>query len=185
MVGRSRRRSSSSAVGSPASACAKRLAKHGVAVSLVDRHDYNQFQPLLYQVATAQVDDVRHRAAAARACSPASPRRGDHGRHRRDRPGDEDGHERRRHHVRRRLSRRSRSGREPNFFHTPGAAEHAFPLYSVDDAERLRSRLLTVLEAAHRDPTTRRPRRAELRDRRRRGDRRRDCGCARRHASTA
>jgi NADH dehydrogenase len=43
-------------------------------------------------------------------------------------------------------------GTEPNFFHTPGAAEHAFPLYSVDDAERLRSRLLTVLEAANRDP---------------------------------
>ena len=37
-------------------ACAKRLAKHGVAVSLIDRHDYNQFQPLLYQVATAQVE---------------------------------------------------------------------------------------------------------------------------------
>ena len=37
-------------------ACAKQLAKHGVQVSLIDRHDYNQFQPLLYQVATAQVD---------------------------------------------------------------------------------------------------------------------------------
>src|SRR3954447_17239286 len=36
-------------------ACAKRLAKHGVHVTVVDRHDYTQFQPLLYQVATAQV----------------------------------------------------------------------------------------------------------------------------------
>ena len=45
-------------------------------------------------------------------------------------------------------------GTEPNFFHTPGAEEHAFPLYSVDDAERLRSRLLTVLEDAHRDPSS-------------------------------
>ena len=37
-------------------ACAKHLAKHGVRVTLIDRHDYNQFQPLLYQVATAQVE---------------------------------------------------------------------------------------------------------------------------------
>ncbi len=37
-------------------ACAKHLSKHGVHVTLVDRHDYNQFQPLLYQVATAQVN---------------------------------------------------------------------------------------------------------------------------------
>src|SRR6476660_417820 len=37
-------------------ACAKHLAKHDVPVTLIDRHDYNQFQPLLYQVATAQVE---------------------------------------------------------------------------------------------------------------------------------
>ena len=37
-------------------ACAKRLSKHGVQVILVDKHDYTQFQPLLYQVATAQVN---------------------------------------------------------------------------------------------------------------------------------
>src|SRR5690242_2082304 len=41
-------------------ACAKELAKHDVAVTLLDRHNYHQFQPLLYQVATAQlaVNDV-------------------------------------------------------------------------------------------------------------------------------
>src|SRR3954467_9341442 len=37
-------------------ACAKQLSKHGVHVTVVDRHDYTQFQPLLYQVATAQVN---------------------------------------------------------------------------------------------------------------------------------
>jgi NADH:quinone reductase (non-electrogenic) len=37
-------------------ACAKHLAKHGVSVTVIDRHDYNQFQPLLYQVAPAQVE---------------------------------------------------------------------------------------------------------------------------------
>ena len=37
------------------------------------------------------------------------------------------------------------AGSQPNFFHTPGAEEHAFPLYSLDDAQRLRSRILGVL----------------------------------------
>ena len=36
-------------------ACAKELAKHGARVTLVDRNDYHQFQPLLYQVATSQL----------------------------------------------------------------------------------------------------------------------------------
>ena len=35
-------------------ACAKELAKHGVRVVVIDRNNYHQFQPLLYQVATAQ-----------------------------------------------------------------------------------------------------------------------------------
>ena len=43
-------------------------------------------------------------------------------------------------------------GTEPNFFGTPGADTYAFPLYSVDDAERLRSRLLKMLEDVNRDP---------------------------------
>ena len=37
-------------------ACAKRLAgKKGVRVTLVDKNGYHQFQPLLYQVATAEL----------------------------------------------------------------------------------------------------------------------------------
>ena len=36
-------------------ACAAELAGNGVEVTLVDRHDYPQFQPLLYQVATSQL----------------------------------------------------------------------------------------------------------------------------------
>ena len=35
--------------------CARELAKHDVAVTLLDRHNYHQFQPLLYQVATAEL----------------------------------------------------------------------------------------------------------------------------------
>ena len=65
------------------------------------------------------------------------------------------------------------AGSQPNFFRTPGAEEHAFPLYSLDDAQRLRSRILGVFEEADRDPRADRPGRAELRRRRRRADRRR------------
>ena len=45
------------------------------------------------------------------------------------------------------------AGAQANFFNTPGAAEHTFPLYSLADAERLRTRILTVFEDADRDPT--------------------------------
>ena len=38
------------------------------------------------------------------------------------------------------------AGAQANFFGTPGAPEHALPLYSVNDAERLRARLLDVLD---------------------------------------
>src|SRR5947199_3849685 len=36
-------------------ACTKELAKHGVEVTLLDSNNYHQFQPMLYQVATAQL----------------------------------------------------------------------------------------------------------------------------------
>ena len=45
------------------------------------------------------------------------------------------------------------AGSQPNFFRTPGADEHAFPLYSLDDATRLRSQILGVFEMADRDPS--------------------------------
>ena len=44
------------------------------------------------------------------------------------------------------------AGSQANFFRTPGADQHTFPLYSLDDAERLRSRILQVFEDADRDP---------------------------------
>ena len=43
-------------------ACARRLAgQEGVRVTLLERNGYHQFQPLLYQVATAELtpDDIR------------------------------------------------------------------------------------------------------------------------------
>jgi NADH dehydrogenase len=43
------------------------------------------------------------------------------------------------------------AGSQPNFFGTPGA-EHAFPLYSLDDADRLKARIIGVFEEADADP---------------------------------
>jgi NADH:quinone reductase (non-electrogenic) len=36
-------------------ACARELGDDGIDVTLVDRNDYHQFQPLLYQVASSQL----------------------------------------------------------------------------------------------------------------------------------
>ena len=45
------------------------------------------------------------------------------------------------------------AGSRPNFFRTPGAEEHALPLYTVDHAKALRTRLIQVFEAADADPS--------------------------------
>ncbi|MGH1562998.1 NAD(P)/FAD-dependent oxidoreductase [Mumia sp. DW29H23] len=128
-------------------ACALQLADEGVPVTLVDRNDYHQFQPLLYQVASSQlpaediarphrtifketegVEVVTERVAAAdlagRMLTLADGRRleGSH--------------------------LVMAAGSRPNFFHVPGAAEHTFPLYSVADAERLRLHLQGLLQGA-------------------------------------
>jgi len=44
------------------------------------------------------------------------------------------------------------AGSQANFFNTQGAEQHSFPLYSLEGAERLRSRVLSVFEDADRDP---------------------------------
>ena len=132
--------------------CAHELAHKHIDVTLIDKNDYHQFQPLLYQLATAQlaVTDI------------ARPLRGIFAKSK---------------HVRvitgtvtdvdvstRTVSMQDgpditgdtlvlAAGAQPNFFDTPGASDHAFPLYSVDDAERLRSRLLGVFDSADRDPS--------------------------------
>ncbi|MGK2927989.1 MAG: NAD(P)/FAD-dependent oxidoreductase, partial [Acidimicrobiales bacterium] len=43
-------------------------------------------------------------------------------------------------------------GSSTNYFGVDGAAEHAFPLYTLGDAVRLRNRVLQQFEAADRDP---------------------------------
>jgi NADH:ubiquinone reductase (H+-translocating) len=44
------------------------------------------------------------------------------------------------------------AGSQANFFGTAGAKENAFPLYSIQDAQRLRSRILTAFEDSDREP---------------------------------
>jgi NADH dehydrogenase len=132
--------------------CAKELAKHDIAVTLIDRNDYHQFQPLLYQVATAElatndvarplraifkkdptVDirraEVTHVDPATRTVTTADGQTytGDY--------------------------LVLAAGSQPNFFGTPGASEHSFPLYTVRDAQALRTRLLEVLEEADANPS--------------------------------
>jgi NADH dehydrogenase len=133
-------------------ACARRLAgQPGVRVTLLDRNSYHQFQPLLYQVATAELtpDDVRFdldgmfrghdnvevRAAEVVVADPqaASLTLADGG----VVAGD---------------VVVLAAGSQPNFFHTPGADRFTFPLYSLQDAERVRSRVLQLFEDASAKP---------------------------------
>jgi NADH dehydrogenase len=133
-------------------ACAKRLADDPrVRVTVLDKAGYHQFQPLLYQVATAELtgrditfdlDRVfgKHATIDARAAevTSADPQTATV-----TLAGGET------------VSGDVlvlAAGSQPNFFHTPGAAEHAYPLYSVDGARRVRSRMLQLFQDASQRP---------------------------------
>jgi NADH dehydrogenase len=132
--------------------CAKRLADHeGVRVTLLDRNNYHQFQPLLYQVATSQLPSSdtafslrklfrKHPNVDVKMAEVATVDPVHHT------VTTTDGTQHRGDVV------VVAAGSVPNFFHTPGAADHALPLYSLTDAQRLRSRMIAVFEAADRDP---------------------------------
>ena len=123
-----------------------------VDVVVIDKRDYHTFQPLLYQLATGlletttvghslrdlvkkQDNAVIHKAAVESI--------------------DLDGRE-----VRfEGLEPLTYDylvlglGAEVNFFGTEGAAEHAFPMYTLPDAVRLKEHVLGRWEAADRDPS--------------------------------
>jgi NADH dehydrogenase len=130
---------------------AEQLGHVPVEVTLIDRHNYHTFQPLLYQVATSLLnaedvgapvrsmfrhqDNVTFRMATVTGV---------------DVPGQkiqlEDGKQ---------ISYDYlvlAGGATVNYFNTPGAAEHAFPLYTLTNAVELRNRILERFEAADRDP---------------------------------
>jgi NADH dehydrogenase len=133
-------------------ACARELAKRDdIAVTLVDRNDYHQFQPLLYQVATSMLPGGNIAYPLRRIAAEYTgfqAKRGDVvavdpvAKTATTRTGE----------VYEGDYLVLAAGSQPNFFGTPGA-EHAFPLYSLDDAERLRVRIIQAFEEADRDPS--------------------------------
>jgi NADH dehydrogenase len=128
---------------------AQKLAKSEVDVVVVDKRDYHTFQPLLYQVATGLLEqpavghplrDLFHKQDNVRV--------------RQDSVTEID--------LEAREARFAELdpvrydylvlglGAEVNFFGVAGAAEHAFPLYTLSDAVRLRNHILRLWEAADR-----------------------------------
>jgi NADH dehydrogenase len=129
------------------------LAKHPhhARVTLIDRHDYHQFLPLLYQVATFELagDDVGvDLSALFRRRDSVTFVQGE------VTAADPDTHA-----VTQDDGRTIQGdylvlagGSQANFFGTPGS-DLVYPLYSLDDARRLRSRILELFEGAERDGT--------------------------------
>ena len=131
---------------------ALKLKDADVDVVLVDRHDYHTFQPLLYQLATGLLettavghslrDLVKDQDNAVVHTAPISG-----------------------------IDLASKEvrfeglqtiaydylvlalGAEVTFFGTEGAAEHAFPMYTLPQALRLKNHVLERWEAADRDPS--------------------------------
>ncbi|WP_336714834.1 NAD(P)/FAD-dependent oxidoreductase [Arthrobacter sp. USHLN218] len=131
-------------------AAAGKLGHRGIRVLLIDANNYHQFQPLLYQVAASQTGvsavarplrsefrgnkgvriltaEVTSVDSATRTVTTADGSR-----------------------YQGRILVLS-VGAVPNFFNTPGAAEHAYPLYSLADATKLSSALIRALDEADRD----------------------------------
>jgi NADH dehydrogenase len=130
---------------------AKNLRKSDVDVVLVDGHDYHTFQPLLYQVATGLLEqpavghpirDLFHKQDNVRV---HQDRVTGIDLDAREVSFDELARERYDYLV-------LALGAEVNFFGVDGAAEHAFPLYTLADAVRLKDHVLERWEAADRNP---------------------------------
>jgi NADH dehydrogenase len=132
-------------------AVARHLEKLPVEVTLIDRQNYTTFQPLLYQVATSGLN----------AADVAHPVRGLFHRQRNlhVQRGEVTGVDWDRRHVRLADDRTVAFdhlvlavGAVATWFGVPGAAEHATPLYTLDDAVQVRNHVLERFEAADADP---------------------------------
>ncbi|MGA2520124.1 MAG: NAD(P)/FAD-dependent oxidoreductase [Acidimicrobiales bacterium] len=130
---------------------AHHLARHPVQVTLVDRHNFHTFQPLLYQVATAGLDpaDVAYPVRTIFGRDPNVTFR--HGRvesvdlaARRLALGDGTTLDYDQLVV--------ATGATTGFFGVPGAAAHGLPLYTLADARHVRDQVLGCLEAADARP---------------------------------
>ena len=130
---------------------ARKLRKADVDVVMIDGHDYHTFQPLLYQVATDLLpqgtvghplrdlfdDQTNARVHTTEVTSVDLDKR-EVGFAEMD-PLEYD-------YLVLAL------GAEVNFFGVKGAVEHAFPLYTLADAVRLREHILEQWEAADKNP---------------------------------
>jgi NADH:ubiquinone reductase (H+-translocating) len=132
--------------------CARQLVVHpDIHVTLIDKNNYHEFKPLLYQVATSALSteevastfrsyfkgksNIDVKMAEVIAIDPTTQvvqtKEGEHY------YGD---------------FLVLATGSVVNFFDTVGAEKNAFPLYTLNDAERLRSRIIAVFEDADRNP---------------------------------
>jgi NADH:quinone reductase (non-electrogenic) len=130
---------------------AQKLKDADAEVVLVDRHDYHTFQPLLYQLGTGLLDTT----AVGHSLRDLLARHANTTIHKDTVTGVD-------------LDARQVSfaelapisydylvfglGAQVNFFGTAGATEHAFPMYTLPHAVRLKDHLLERWEAADRDP---------------------------------
>jgi NADH dehydrogenase len=129
----------------------KKLRNANVRITIIDKRDYHTFQPLLYQVATDELgptevgfpirellhghDNITFHQAAVKSVDLAQ-------------------------------KQVVMDGVAPipydylvlalggvvNFFHTPGADQYAFPLYTMEDANRLKEHILKLFEAVDKNP---------------------------------
>lgn len=128
-------------------AVARGLANQRVRVTIVDKHNFHTFLPLLYQVATAGLEPADVAYPIRTIFGHASNIRF---RHAQVREVDHDrsvvilegGAEMAFDHL------VVATGATAAFFGIPGASRYAMPLYSLADARRLRNRLLMSLEEA-------------------------------------
>jgi NADH dehydrogenase len=133
--------------------CARALARsNDLRITLIDKNNYQQFLPLLYQVATAALapsniafnlrNIFRHHSNVdvkmAEVISVDLNTRTAVTAEGQNYQGD---------------FLVLAAGSQANFFGTPGADKYSYPLYSLHDAEILRSRIIAVLESADREPS--------------------------------
>jgi NADH:quinone reductase (non-electrogenic) len=131
---------------------AQKLKHADADVVLVDRHDYHTFQPLLYQLATGLLETT----GVGHSLRDLLERHGNATIHKASVTAVD-------------LEARTVSfdalapitydylvfglGAEVNFFGTEGAPEHAFPMYTLPNAVRLKDHVLERWEAADKDPS--------------------------------
>jgi NADH dehydrogenase len=131
---------------------AKELEDADADVVLVDRHDYHTFQPLLYQLATGLIETT----AVGHSLRDLVGHQDNTSVHEATVSGIDLGS--------RQVAFEDREpltydylvlalGAEVNYFGTEGAAEHAFPMYTMPHAVRLKEHVVERWEATDRDPS--------------------------------